>query len=545
MTSPFVWLAILYGIPLVRLLQAPCGPRRHGTWLRRCNLWMGRYEWCVHPFRDTLLCGIWIALLLYDGYVWYRIAVGEREEALPAHGWEVALYAGLAGLSCWVWCDIRRHRIRLLDYARRAPCMHPREYFHAFFAGHGPIPAQLPDHPPQLQLPAIDFRRGTPARRRCWPVFHAVCTTTFMASQVLLARRRFGPDASPAIFDGLMQIWGARVLWLSRCRVTVEGAERLAHVRGQCLLCFTHKSALDFAVAPAALGLVPLAHRGPLRIRFLVAKDHFLDNWFLYRGIALGRAIEAAGMIFVNRRGTPEERRRAIPDAVDQLVTSGVDLAIFPQGTRVPGNTGRDGERADAGYFTAGGAARLQKEGGHLKKGAAYLALTSARRLAIEAGQPAYTVVPIALIGTATALPKGSVRLQTGTDIRLIIGQPFSVLTPGHDEQRTTNDEQRITTLHHTIDLQLEALLGLRSALATRFLTDIHRFLPADDVEAVAAALRKCGDADRIVYAILDGLYANRPHTWPSWQRALAQALHESEPREVLETLYQQVMQGL
>ncbi|MBI4365448.1 MAG: hypothetical protein HY543_01370, partial [Deltaproteobacteria bacterium] len=256
--------------------------------------------------------------------------------------------------------------------------------------------------------------------------------------------------------------------------------------------------------------------------------------------------------IFVNRRGTPEERRQAIADAVEQLVRAGVDLAIYPQGTRAPGRRDANGERMDAGYFTAGGARRLATIGGHVRKGAAHLAVLAAKRLAEEPIPKPLYVVPIALLGTATALPKGSVRVQTATEIRVVIGEPRRIAMGG-------DPNALINAVHAGIDGQLEQGLGLRAQLATRCLRDIHRFLSADVVETVAGLLRRwsaagaapAGDAggglgdDRLVFAILDLIYTHPPARWQPWLRRLAESLHQGEPREVLEALYREVIQGL
>lgn len=444
---------------------------------------------------------------------------------------------GAIGLSCLARLHRHRHLVALLDYARRWPRMHPREYFHAFFAGLGPLPLGLPEPPPCLALPILDFRDGAPPRLRLWPTLHAACSTWFMTQQVLRARRVFGAQAVPELFDGLMAIWGARLLMLGRLRITVEGVERLTRLPGPALLCFNHKSAIDFAVGPAVFTLIDMAHRRPFRIRYLAAKDHFRDNWFLYRGIGIGRAVEAAGMIFVNRRGTPAERRQAIPAAVDQLLDERIDVAIYPQGTRARGNRGPHGERLDAGYFTAGGARRLAVFGGHCKKGAAHLAVAAAERLGAIPGAAPLHVIPVALIGTATALPKGALRVRVGTEIRVVIGTPLPVQASPEADLDTA-----VTRVHTYIDRQLEQLLGLRGQLTARFLTDIRHLLSQADMETVAELLRRRPDEDRLLYAVLDCIYAAPPSAWQPWLHALAESLAQGEPRERLEELYRTVV---
>ncbi|MBI4365444.1 MAG: hypothetical protein HY543_01345, partial [Deltaproteobacteria bacterium] len=307
-------LLLGYAIPCLRLLLRAMGRPRYARWRRRVNYPIGCLEWAIQSVRDSLGLVAWTAWLGYAAWLSAVPRLGLAAQAAPPAWPSLAIGAAAVGLSLAARRMKRAHRVRLLAYAARFPRIQPGEYFQAFFAGFGPLPLALPDDPPLRTLPTLDFRRGKKARLRVWPVLHGAFSTSFIARQMFLARRVHGPAGAMPSLDGLMQIWGARMMLLGRLRVIVEGIERAAQIRGQCVLCFNHKSALDFAVALAVLGLIDFPHRPPWRIRFLAARDHFLDNWFFYRGIGIGRAIEIAGMIFVNRRGTPEERRQAIAD---------------------------------------------------------------------------------------------------------------------------------------------------------------------------------------------------------------------------------------
>jgi 1-acyl-sn-glycerol-3-phosphate acyltransferase len=172
--------------------------------------------------------------------------------------------------------------------------------------------------------------------------------------------------------------WAWLILKTTGVRVHVDGLER---VRPDSTYVFVsnHQSIYDIPVIFATL---------PFQLR-IIAKES------LARFPVLGWHLRRGGHLFVDR---------AHPDPPGilkrwrQLVTDGLSLIIFAEGTRSP-----DGRvaRFKAGSFL----------------------------LAIEAGLP---VVPLAVIGTRKVMPKGRLRTEPA-DVTLVIHDPIptaAVLAP-------------------------------------------------------------------------------------------------------------------
>ena len=131
-----------------------------------------------------------------------------------------------------------------------------------------------------------------------------------------------------------------------------------------CLYLVNHASNLDPPLLASVL---------PRRSAMLIKRE-------LLRIPLLGWGMRLAGFVPVARSGSVEDARKSLDEAASVL-RSGISLAIFVEGTRSP-----DG--------------RLLP----FKKGPFFLAETC--RL---------PVVPVTIRGTAALLPKGSLRLRSGT----------------------------------------------------------------------------------------------------------------------------------
>lgn len=169
----------------------------------------------------------------------------------------------------------------------------------------------------------------------------------------------------------------ARVLF----RLTVTGGEHVP-THGPVLLASNHPGFLD---GPLIFSLSPRAPR-------LLAKAE------LFFG-PLTRALTWLDQIPV-RRGTAD--RLALRAALESLA-EGRAVGVFPEGTR------------GAGTFE------------DLNDGLAYLAVRS--------GAP---VVPIAILGTATALPRGSKLPRWGAPVRVVFGPAYQVRVSGDPYSRRT-----------------------------------------------------------------------------------------------------------
>lgn len=169
----------------------------------------------------------------------------------------------------------------------------------------------------------------------------------------------------------------ARVLF----RLTVTGHEHIPP-RGPVLLASNHTGFLD----------------GPLVFALCARPPRVLTKSELFVG-PLGRALTWLDQIPV-RRGTPD--RAALRAALDSLA-AGRAVGVFPEGTR--------------------GAGTFQE----VNDGLAYLAVRS--------GAP---VVPVAILGTAAAMPRGS-RLPTWrSTVRVAFGPPHELTVAGDPFARRT-----------------------------------------------------------------------------------------------------------
>ncbi|GEM_PF-5617369 len=449
------WLAILlYIVPALRLLATLLRWRAQVP-QRIWSAWCVRVEWMLSVWRDFVGLIAWSLFGVATIFSWCGIISWPCAAPLR---W---LWPLPIALSLWARADVQRHRVALLWWLGEFPTMSPQDFFGAYFAGFGVRPMSLA-MPPQyfLQWPCIDFRtRGRPWQGS-WPLWHYLFSTIFIASLILqTARDKHLRPHVRHIFDALQLQWGARILQLGHLALTIEGVEHLQTLDDIALFCGTHTSLLDMIALPIATGLVVPSQRGAFHVRFMAAADHFRDNWLLFSLLKIGRAMQAAEMIFVHRHGEPLQRQRAITQAVRQLVESGVDLSIYPQGTRAPGRCDAHGVRVEPGYFTTGGKRRLVRVGGHLKTGAARIALATARALALQQPPRHVSCVPVALLGGGIAVPRETFRLQTETLLTLRIGAPLRVPVTAGD------DESAVAHFHAQLDAALQSTHGITQRL--------------------------------------------------------------------------------
>ncbi|MCW2671416.1 MAG: putative transferase match [Frankiales bacterium] len=195
-----------------------------------------------------------------------------------------------------------------------------------------------------------------------------------------------------------------RLLFRGAFRLTVLGTENVP-ASGAVLLAGNHTGFLD----------------GPLVWAFSPRPATFLTKSELFVG-PLGRALGWLGQVPVHR-GRPD--RRALHAALAVLRDGGA-MGVFPEGTR--------------------GAGVLES----VSDGLAWLALRSR-----------VPVVPIAVLGTAQAMPKGQ-RPRLRAPVTLAFGPPVSLTTAGDPRVRRTvraaGEELRIALLRH-----LEASSGASS----------------------------------------------------------------------------------
>ena len=182
--------------------------------------------------------------------------------------------------------------------------------------------------------------------------------------------------------------WSWLILKTTGVRVSVEGLDRITPGTTY-IFVSNHQSIYDIPVIFASL---------PYQLR-IIAKES------LSRFPVLGWHLKRGGHLFVDRRN-PD--RAGILERWRALVSEGLSLIIFAEGTR-----SWDGHvaRFKAGSFL----------------------------LATEAGLP---IVPLAVIGTRSVMPKGRLRTEPA-DVRLIVHapiQPPSVNAPTIQDAKTLAD---------------------------------------------------------------------------------------------------------
>jgi 1-acyl-sn-glycerol-3-phosphate acyltransferase len=193
-------------------------------------------------------------------------------------------------------------------------------------------------------------------------VYTIVLGAASIASSLVDRRGRFAHRCARA--------WSRLILRTTGVRVTVEGLDR---IKADTTYVFVsnHQSIYDIPVVFNSL---------PCQLR-IIAKAS------LARFPVLGWHLKRGGHLFVDRR---KPDHAGILRRWRQLVSDGLSLIIYAEGTRSPDGT----------------VARF--------KGGSFL-------LAIEAGLP---VVPVSIIGTRRVMPKGRLRTEPA-EVTLIVHEPI------------------------------------------------------------------------------------------------------------------------
>lgn len=172
--------------------------------------------------------------------------------------------------------------------------------------------------------------------------------------------------------------WARSILRVAGVKVRFEGTEHLkteGKRAGPFLFMANHASALDIlCIAPAL----------PDNNRWLAKKSL---QWVPFFGWAM---LATGGCVFIER-GDHERARASLRKAAERI-RSGLCMVVFPEGTR-----SHDGRLLE------------------FKKGPFHLA--AAARVPI---------VPVALIGTSTLLPSGSMGIKSG-DVLVRFGEPLVI----------------------------------------------------------------------------------------------------------------------
>jgi 1-acyl-sn-glycerol-3-phosphate acyltransferase len=529
------WLVIgaivLFGIPALKFILHPLPTS--GRFFMYLNLPFGILEKYISPIRITLAF-----LYLCGGIAWqaYISIAGEDYPSLV-----YCLYGALLIALIFINMRLKKNlRIRLAQSVALHPDIHPKEFFNYYMGCAGIFNNAFKGAPHRtVDLKDLNFTgraRGQYISKRS--LFSGAMATFRLARLAAAVGKRLGRDALFDIAPAIASVWASKIAMTISARVTLEDDGNAAGVSGPSIFLFTHKSFLDFIFAPLAALSINMAN-GRRRIPlFLVAKNHFRKNPILYRIFGIGMAAEAMGMIFVDRDDCGDKgRAKAVSDAAsDLIVKDGLDLALFPQGTRVTPYQPLAGARIDAGYYTAGSKKRLKADGKHLKMGAAYIAADSVIKLN---GEKSISIIPIAIQGTATACPKGSCKAQPNVHIRLVVGETVDPLHPALEEgllKLMPDDENAYTSFAKIINQGLDASLRHASKvdgdLEQRYFRDIRDMFEPLVLDEISVAMKQWRGDDALVHAILDCTYTCKQQRWRPFLGELSHLLTNFAERD-------------
>ncbi|MBI1909599.1 MAG: 1-acyl-sn-glycerol-3-phosphate acyltransferase [Deltaproteobacteria bacterium] len=516
------------------------------------NLLAGKLEYALGHTRDYTIGLYMVGVAVFET----TLMICGNEALFGVRFTSVFYHTFFALLSIFSY---RRHvltGLQLSEFLRSNPKVHPQEFFDHYYRRLGPQTVPFPRKAACTVDPHdVSFLTGRPPQQGIRFLLRGLYDTAVLARTAYKASDYVGYEYGREIFERMSQMWGKRILQLFRCRLIVKGDEKIKELSGKVILIFNHKSHLDFvfnffAMSGTALRVVhpevgEQQYRG-VRPRYMAAKDHFVDNRFVYDGLGIGRLIESVDMVFVDRKG---KGRLAVFEACEKLLTKEIEIALYPQGTRAYGNRGSRGERRDAGFYTTGSPSSLKQTLGHLKKGAAYLAVDTAIQAAPQ--NTAVHLVMIGIDGTGNIVPKGSFEVQTEATVTFTVGEVFT-LTPERvarlekpEGMAQTEGEHRylglIDEIQQAINQGLVQALHLHEKLEARFVEDLKegQLIPMEGLFNVKRNLSE------IAFVILDRIYALSPSEWGPFLAELAGQLARGASSVILEELRDRVTERL
>lgn len=560
-----IFLGFLYAIPLVKfvfnLIQKlvlllskpmsleliaipdPRGKKLFTKWGLLIPRLCGEIEYALHSFRFYLV-GIPIALFcVFEAGFYFS------QGRLHVASNEALLFVGFVGLNFWTQSRKLATNLRLTEFLRMHPDIHPEDFFTLFKLDLAFGLTRLFQYRARSISPEeADFREKGRPTQTAFILLGSLLDTGYLTYMALTAHKRLGPHYAREVSDHIAALWGKRMLQRSKNQLVVQGLEKLKSCSGHFLLVFNHKSALDFVLTFFALSGVCVGNR-TLKPRFIVAKDHFYDNPIIYRMLGIGMVCQAMDMVFIERQNRSKSFEN-LKQAAKCMIEKDIDIAIYPQGTRAMGNFDRAGKRRDAGYYTTVSRSDPAKPLSHLKKGTAYLVFDALQVLREKGSSADLNLVFVGIKGTANTLPRGSLKVQTENQILYNVGDVVSlspalvddILPPsGEDESGFENRQQEfVSEMNRLIDERLKEAMGLHSSLKKRFLTDLKgafRYEP-DKIEAISKALDQVTTRFPGVYQIIDRVYSLPPNEWNGYLSQLCQLLQgRVEPERFLPML--------
>jgi 1-acyl-sn-glycerol-3-phosphate acyltransferase len=192
--------------------------------------------------------------------------------------------------------------------------------------------------------------------------------STTVATLFLFLIRIFGRH--PRIGAKMTRWWARAMLWGFGIRIVVHKPDGLGD--GPFVIVANHSSMIDIGTMAAAMPV----------------DFHFLSRPFFFKVPVMGW-----GMVFAGHLSIPRDNPREATKVLARLAArfkKGLSACLFPEGTRSPDGTVQKYKRGS--FFTA-----------------------------VQEGVP---ILPVALIGSSAALPKGKLLPRAGR-VDAVIGEPI------------------------------------------------------------------------------------------------------------------------
>ncbi len=541
----FIATAVFFIIPFVRILTYSI--TFHGWFAVYANFASGIFEEFTAPLR-----GIFGIPYLALGIVWLIILSYSTAE--NAYAIEAAVFAVLIAAH-FIFSKIKKiEKIACAVYLEDNPEIDPDLFYKLLLSSQGLFRVRVSGKPIKaVNLCAPDFSSSRPMKRL--PISAYIVGAWSMmklARLTALLSRELDREEVDKIAPSISSVFATRILKLIRGRLSFEGIDGIQKDSCPNIFLFTHKSFLDFVVAP----ILPLAmavknnseRKLPL---FLMAEDHFKRNPLFHSIFGIGMAAEALGMIFVKRgkRGGREEAMAISKIASERIIRDGSDLAIFPQGTRALPYASTQMTQFDAGYYTVGPKARMKKYGAHLKKGAAFITVEALLEAAKSEKSFHVRLIPIAISGTALACPKGRSAIRPNISIKLSAGTPIVRTTASVDEMKHLSGQELQSKKEHCaaiimemIDSELKGASKVHAELERRFTRDISEMLDSLGFDEIALAMKSWRGEDYLVHSILDCIYTCKHKLWRQLTGELVHHMQNFSERDELQKFKEKVV---
>lgn len=510
------------------------------------------YEYYLYPFRRVIGgLSLWV---LFACSVYHASLTPALEQM---HVWEILFLAALLVLHYWTQIEKDRVNVRMMEYLRVRPNLHPEEFFDRYrrqlALSLGGLGNDLKED--YVSTKDADFRKHVRSDLKRSLVLKGLWDTIQIADICLSVLSRVGPRYLYENVDVMASMASKRLLQRCQASLEVHGTEKLEGLNGKFIFVFNHESSLDFMLSFFSLSEVTLNGRHP-RPRFIVAKDHFKDNPIVYKFFGIGRVVEAMDMIFIDRKNRKKGHQN-LKQAAQALVSKDVDLAIYPQGTRAPGTFDRAGKRRPAGYYTTVNKKAPHVDCSYIRKGTAYLLLDILLELYETQRQDDVFLVFVGVQGASVTLPKKHWRVQTETEISFQIGDVLKlnaeqipeIFPEGFDSELTSARRREfVNKMTKVIDDRLKTTLGLHEKLSKRFVMDLRgqfRHYDQDKMSQIEEALRQAQAKDDQIFQILDRIYTLPSKEWNGYLSQLCQLLLGKPEPDRMTALLQEVTEKM